>query len=88
VFKLEPPGNGEIARHWGPPFTGKEASFFLGLNSNKLGISIDLKTPAGPELCLRLAEKLDVVVENFRPGSLARLGLSYEHVRARNPRLI
>jgi crotonobetainyl-CoA:carnitine CoA-transferase CaiB-like acyl-CoA transferase len=88
VFKLEPPGTGEIARHWGPPFTGKEASFFLGLNSNKLGISIDLKTPAGRDLCLRLAEKVDVLVENFRPGSPARLGLSYEHVRARNPRLI
>lgn len=88
VFKLEPPGSGEIARHWGPPFTGKEASFFLGLNSNKLGISIDLKTRAGRELCLRLVQKVDVVVENFRPGSLARLGLSYEHVRARNPRLI
>ena len=88
VYKLEPPGGGDIGRSWGPPFSGGEASFFLGLNSNKLGFSIDLKKPEGRELCLRLFEKVDVIVENFRPGAMDRLGLGYQQAHNRNPRLI
>src|SRR5712692_213337 len=88
VYKLEPPGAGDIARGWGPPFAGGESSFFLALHPNKLGVSIDLKKPQGRELCLRLIEKVDVVIENFRPGSLERMGLGYEQARARNARLI
>lgn len=88
VYKLEPPGSGDIGRGWGPPFAGGESSFFLGLNSNKLGLCIDLKKPRGLELCLRLIEKVDVVIENFRPGSLERIGLGFEQARARNPGLI
>ncbi|MBI3693825.1 MAG: CoA transferase [Acidobacteria bacterium] len=88
VYKLEPPGSGDIGRGWGPPFTGSEASFFLGLHPNKLGLSIDLKKPQGLDLCLRLMEKVDVVIENFRPGSLERMGLGYEQARARNQRLV
>ena len=61
---------------------------FLGLNRGKRGISIDLKQPEGYELCLRLIDKMDVLIENFRPGSMDRLGLGYEQVRERNPRLI
>jgi formyl-CoA transferase/CoA:oxalate CoA-transferase len=88
VYKLESPHGGELSRGWGPPFAGGEASFFLGLNRGKRGISIDLKHPEGIELCLRLVDQMDVLVENFRPGTMERIGLGYETARARNPRLI
>jgi len=88
VYKLEPPEGGDIGRSWGPPFQGGESSYFLALNPNKLGVSIDLKHPEGRDLCLRLMEKVDVVIENFRPGSLERLGLGYDAARRRNPRVI
>src|SRR5262245_8909316 len=88
VYKLESPHGGELSRGWGPPFAGGEASFFLGLNRGKRGISIDLKQPEGIELCLRLLDRMDVLVENFRPGTMDRIGIGYEVARARNPRLI
>ncbi len=88
VYKLESPGAGEIGRGWAPPFTGDQACYFLGLNYNKLGLAIDLKHLRGRELALRLIEKVDVVVENFRPGLTERLGLGYAAVRPSNPRLI
>ncbi len=72
----------------GPPFTGGQASFFLGLNRGKRGISIDLKRPEGIDLCLRLLDRMDVVIENFRPGTMERLGLGYQAVPARNPRIV
>src|SRR6202023_2578586 len=87
VFKLEA-REGDMGRGWGPPFRGGPSSVFLGLNRGKRGISIDLKQPEGLDLCLRLVEKMDVLVENFRPGSMDKLGLGYETVRQRNPRLI
>jgi crotonobetainyl-CoA:carnitine CoA-transferase CaiB-like acyl-CoA transferase len=88
VYKLEAPGSGELSRGWGPPFAGGQASFFLGLNRGKRGISIDLKRPEGIALCLELLDHMDVVVENFRPGTMDRLGLGYDAVRKRNPRAI
>jgi crotonobetainyl-CoA:carnitine CoA-transferase CaiB-like acyl-CoA transferase len=88
VFKLESPEGGELARGWGPPFAGDQASFFLGLNRGKRGISIDMKRPEGIDLCLKLLKQMDVLVENFRPGTMERLGLGYEVVHARNPRLV
>ena len=88
IHKLEPANGGDMGRGWGPPFTGDQASFFLGLNRGKQGISINLKRPEGIEICLKLLEKMDVLVENFRPGTMARLGLGYERVHARNPRLV
>ncbi|HKV25613.1 MAG TPA: CoA transferase [Candidatus Acidoferrum sp.] len=88
VYKLESPQGGELSRGWGPPFIGGEASFFLGLNRGKKGIAIDLKKREGIELCLRLLDRMDVLIENFRPGTMERLGLGYEAVRARNPRLV
>src|SRR5947208_9910173 len=88
VYKLESPDGGDIGRGWVPPLTGDQASFFLGLNRGKQGVSVNLKRPEGVELCLRLMGKVDVAIENFRPGTLARLGLGYEAARARNPRLI
>ncbi len=87
VYKLEA-SSGDMGRGWGPPFSGGMASFFLGLNRGKLGISIDLKQREGLELCLRLVDQVDVLVENFRPGAMDRLGLGCAALRERNPRLI
>jgi len=88
VYKLEPKGLGDMGRGWGPPFTGDQASYFLGLNRGKFGISIDLKHPDGLSLCRDLVTKVDVLVENFRPGTMDRLGLGYESLRPINPGLI
>ena len=87
IYKLEA-SSGDMGRGWGPPFAGGMASFFLGLNRGKLGISIDLKQREGLDLCLRLVDQVDVVVENFRPGAMDRLGLGYTALHERNPRLI
>jgi len=87
VYKLEPP-SGDMGRGWGPPFSGGEAQFFLGLNRGKRGVSIDLKHPEGIELCLKLIDRMDVLIENFRPGAMDRLGLGYQAMHRRNPRLI
>ncbi|MCX6598015.1 MAG: CoA transferase [Acidobacteria bacterium] len=88
ICKVESRQGGDMGRGWGPPFQGGESSFFLGLNRGKLGVSIDLKQPEGIELCLKLVEQADVLLENFRPGTMERLGLGYSATSARNPRLI
>lgn len=77
-----------MGRGWGPPFAGTHSSFFLGLNRGKRGISIDLKHPEGIDLCARLIDRMDVLVENFRPGTMDRLGLGYAAMSQRNPRLV
>jgi crotonobetainyl-CoA:carnitine CoA-transferase CaiB-like acyl-CoA transferase len=87
VYKLEARA-GDMGRGWGPPFAGGVASFFLGLNRGKLGISLDLKAPEGLDLCLRLIDRMDVLIENFRPGAMDKLGLGYGDVRKRNSRLV
>ena len=88
VLKLEPPDGGEMSRGWGPPFYGTESAYFVNLNRNKESVVIDLKQPEGKELFFRLVERCDVVLENFRVGTLAKLGLDYERARARNPRIV
>ena len=88
VIKIESPGGGDMGRGWGPPFAGAQSSFFFGLNRGKQGVSIDLKQPAGIDLCLRLVDRADVLVENFRPGAMERLGLGYAALAERNPRLV
>jgi crotonobetainyl-CoA:carnitine CoA-transferase CaiB-like acyl-CoA transferase len=88
VIKLEPAGAGDIARSWGPPLPGGETSYFVSLHRNKKGIEIDLKHPRGKDLFFRLVERCDVVLENYRVGALARLGLGYEAAAARNPGII
>ncbi len=88
VYKLESPDGGDIGRGWGPPFRAGHALYFLGLNRGKYGISINLKRPEGVKICLDLIDRMDVLIENFRPGTMDRLGLGYETVRTRNPRLI
>src|SRR3974390_296074 len=87
IYKLEA-SSGDMGRGWGPPFAGGIASFFLGLNRGKRGISIDLKQPEGIDLCLKLIDRMDVLIENFRPGSMDRLGLGYDAMHARNPHLV
>lgn len=87
VVKVEPPG-GEWGRGLGPPFLGGTAAAFLGMNRNKRGVVVDLKAEGGAEVVARLAERSDVLLESFRPGVAERLGIGYEVVGARNPRLI
>ena len=88
VIKVEGTDSGDIGRAWGPPFSGADASFFLGINTGKQAVAIDLKDPRGIELCRDLIAKADILIENFRPGTMDRLGLGYETARAINPRLI
>ncbi|GIX49250.1 MAG: formyl-CoA transferase [Candidatus Tectimicrobiota bacterium] len=88
VVKLEPPNTGDIARAWGPPFYGSETAYFVSLHRNKKSIEVNLKHPAGRELFFRLVERFDVVLENFRPGTLDKLGIGYAQARARNPGII
>jgi crotonobetainyl-CoA:carnitine CoA-transferase CaiB-like acyl-CoA transferase len=88
ILKIEDPSSGDVGRSWGPPFIGDEASYFLGLNAGKRSLAIDLKKPEGLALCLDLAAHSDILIENMRPGTMTRLGLGYEAMRARNPRLI
>ncbi len=87
VLKIEPPG-GEQSRRNRPEVPGLDAMFFLVFNSNKRSVTIDLKKPDGTALFLRMVERADVVVENFAPGLMERLGLDYERLRAANPRII
>ena len=88
VIKLEPPGAGDLARAWGAPMPGDDHAYFLTLHRNKRGIVVDLKHPEGKELFFRLVERCDVVLENYRVGALARLGLDYEAASKRNPGII
>jgi crotonobetainyl-CoA:carnitine CoA-transferase CaiB-like acyl-CoA transferase len=87
VIKVEGP-EGDIGRTWGPPFHGADASYFVGLNSGKQSLAIDLKTAEGLAACRKLAAKADILIENFRPGTMNRLGLDYVSLSAANPRLI
>lgn len=87
VIKVEHPA-GDDTRRWGPPFVGGESAYYLAVNRNKRSVVADLKTEAGRELVRRIARRADVLVENFRPGTLERLGLGLEEMRAENPRLI
>jgi crotonobetainyl-CoA:carnitine CoA-transferase CaiB-like acyl-CoA transferase len=89
VIKLEPPQGDEV-RDWGPPFdSAGDASYFVGVNRNKRSVGLDLSKPAGKEVLLRLLEGADVLVENFKPGSMEKWGLGYEAVLSKRfPRLI
>jgi crotonobetainyl-CoA:carnitine CoA-transferase CaiB-like acyl-CoA transferase len=88
IIKLEIPGTGDEARHYGPPFQEGESSYFLSVNRNKLSITLNLKDPRGKEIFRELAKKSDVLVENFRPGTMEELGLGYDSLKGLNPKLI
>lgn len=87
VLKVEPP-QGDDTRAWGPPFENGVASYFLGLNRNKLGIRIDLASEAGQQMLAGLLQGADVLIENFKTGTMEKWGLGYEILAQRFPRLI
>src|SRR5258706_1745797 len=88
VVKVEQPGVGDDTRGWGPPFSGGESAYFLCVNRNKKSLTIDLKSAEGIALVRRLADRADVLIENFRPGAMDRLGLCEKKLPAANPRLV
>jgi formyl-CoA transferase/CoA:oxalate CoA-transferase len=88
VIKVEHPGRGDDTRAWGPPFIGSESAYFLSVNCNKESVTLDFKTAEGRDILDRLIERADVVVENFRPGALGRLGLDHGTLEHRHPRLV
>jgi crotonobetainyl-CoA:carnitine CoA-transferase CaiB-like acyl-CoA transferase len=88
VIKIEQPGKGDDTRAWGPPFLEGESAYFLSINRNKESVTVDFKHPEGRRLLEQLVANSDVVVENFRPGTLAKLGLDYQSLAPRHPRLI
>jgi formyl-CoA transferase len=88
VIKVERPGAGDDTRAWGPPFAAGESAYYLCANRNKKSITVDLKFADGQEIIRRLACVSDVLVENFKVGELARLGLGYERLRELNPELV
>jgi len=87
IIKIEPPGSGDETRTF-PPFRDGESHYFVAINRGKKSIVIDLKSEEGVQLAKDLAEKCDIVIENYRPGVMNRLGLGYEALSAINPRLI
>ena len=88
VIKIEQPGRGDDTRAWGPPFIGRESAYFLSVNRNKESLALDLKHARARAILDALLARADVVVENFRPGTMERLGLGYGEVAARHPRIV
>jgi crotonobetainyl-CoA:carnitine CoA-transferase CaiB-like acyl-CoA transferase len=89
VTKVERPGGGDETRNWGPPYDERgEATYFQSVNRNKQSVVLDLQDDGDVQRACKLARESDVIVENFRPGVMDRLGLGYEQLRAQQPRLI
>lgn len=95
VIKVERPGQGDDTRSWGPPFLKDEAgqdttdgAYFIATNRGKRSITLDLQTPEGQALVKELCRDADVVLENYKVGTLARLGLDYDSLSKINPRLV
>lgn len=88
VIKIENPRGGDDSRRMAPPSYNGESAAFMAMNRNKYGIALDIRTPVGKEVLWRLIETADVLVENFRPGTMARLGFGFEEVHARYPALV
>ena len=88
VIKVEPPPFGDDSRLWGPPFVGGTSTYFLSINRNKKSLGLNLKTEDGRRILWKLLERADVLLENFRPGVLEKLGFGYEAVSKANPRTI
>ena len=87
VIKVEPP-EGDETRGWGPPFAGGESAYYLCVNRNKRDVVVNLKTDEGKAILRELAMQSDVLVENFRPGTLKKFGLDFETLHTLNPKLI
>ena len=88
VVKIERPGSGDDTRAWGPPFADGQATYYLGVNRNKRSVALDLADEQGRRAARAIAARADVLVENFRPGTMERLGLGYDELRKLNPGLV
>ena len=88
VVKVERPGDGDETRHWGPPWTGRSSSYFAGVNRSKRSLALDLRDPADLRRARTLAARADVLVENLRPGAMARYGLGHADLEPANPGLV
>lgn len=88
VIKVEEPGSGDGTRSWGPPWAGDQSAYYLAANRNKRSMTVNLKSAAGIAIIQRLAAISDVLIENFKPGTAARLGLGYDALAAVNERLV
>ncbi len=88
IIKVEQPGKGDDTRAWGPPFLGDESAYFLSINRNKESVTLDYKPAAGRTVLAELIAKADVLVENFRPGTLERAGFGWDAVHQQFPRLV
>lgn len=88
VVKIEMPGTGDETRTWGPPFVNGESAYFMAFNRNKRSVALNLKSEAGREVLWQLVSNADVLLENFSPGTIGRLGFGYEAVAARVPQII
>src|SRR5678815_2728406 len=88
IVKVERPGAGDDTRAWGPPWLGEASTYYLTMNRNKRSVALDLADPADLKLAHRLIERADILVENFRPGTMEKLGLGYDDVRSNNPALV
>ncbi len=88
VIKIEIPGAGDDTRTWGPPFIGDESAYFLSINRNKRSLTLNFKEPQAVEIFSKLVADSDVIVENFTPGVMERLGLGYQAIKAANPKIV
>ena len=88
VIKVEIPGSGDDTRKWGPPFIGEESAYYLSINRNKRSLTLNLQDAQAQEVFMKLAQDIDVVVENFTPGVMGRFGLDYAAVKAVNPKVV
>lgn len=88
VIKVEPPPAGDDSRQWGPPFIDGISTYFLSVNRNKKSIGLNLKVETARQILWKLIERADILVENFRPGVLEKLGFGYEAVSKKNPRIV
>jgi formyl-CoA transferase len=88
VIKIEQPGTGDGTRQWGPPWVNGESAYFLSVNRNKKSLTLNLKTEKGREIIKKLAAEADILIENFKPGTMKRRGLDYQKLSRNNPGLI
>ena len=88
VIKVEPPGSGDDTRSWGPPFAGTESAYFLGINRNKRSITLNMAAKPGQEILARLIQQCDVLVENFKAGTLEKWGFTNDWLKQNAPRVI
>jgi len=88
VLKVEMPGSGDETRGWGPPFVNGESGYFLSVNRNKKGMTLNLKDARGKEIVAKLMARADVVLQNFSPGTLEKLGFPYDRIKGLNPRIV